>query len=420
MQDVKNFRSSYKLAFNLEACKTTIGDVLRSADIDDMEMPNCKDFGEMLLSLRGDAAIRRRQACEDLQLMCGRANVFDELVEATRDRLHDSTQNHLFKYCVSFAQEMNVGQQLETVLQYADKIRQTEASIEAKMTHMDNLIVAYSELKMLTVARYLESDDMVRRNMEDTCTCLVEISAMMKRWLEEDKLYTTKLWDSIIVNNIDRGKLMESLKKLGRKRETTVHSLGKRQLIHDKTSQKFDALRTEKKKTKTSREVVTTRVDTQERELDAKKTSLDGNENKIQNRKFNSPRYLDNLWLRSQTLKTEIQKLQESIITNGKHLSRLQREEQNFKQMCESTEKELMLQELQVKTFKEQLKELDEQKAKLDRELTDKEETVATLKRIREMKLSGTSLRKIYFQKMDSSTQGEYCTCNYNITTIIT
>ena len=42
-------------------------------------------------------------------------------------------------------------------------------------------------------------------------------------------------------------------------------------------------------------------------------------------------------------------------------------------------------------------------------ELKMKQAAIATAKKIREMKLSPQILRKIYFQKMDSSTKGNYC-----------
>lgn len=40
------------------------------------------------------------------------------------------------------------------------------------------------------------------------------------------------------------------------------------------------------------------------------------------------------------------------------------------------------------------------------------EATIATCKAIREMKLSAATLRKIYFQKVDSSSQGNYLCLN--------
>ena len=42
---------------------------------------------------------------------------------------------------------------------------------------------------------------------------MIEICEIMKKWAQDDKNYPAKLWDEIISGNVQRGKIMQNIKK---------------------------------------------------------------------------------------------------------------------------------------------------------------------------------------------------------------
>ena len=420
---MKNFRAAYRLdGIDVARCKRTVAELSRqlgettrdqtSSDDDDDDrqvtpLVNAATFCNLLASGKIEQQQRRRCELDQLALICVHQKAFDDLITVSWDRLRDVAQNHVARYCVSFAQELTGREDVRCVQNYEAEVRQIDDAVAAKTSQLNELLSSYSTLKQLDAEAYIDSRPRIAAAVDGTCGMIVDVGELVCRWVHADKAYPGKLWDTIINENVERGKLREDVKRLTRKRDALSHNVTRRQLVWDKTNTRLDEKKGEKRRTRVSRETVEHRTEKLRNELEEKQSALETNETKIQHRKSNSPRYLDMLWQRSEDLHAEIEKTKQNFHFQTKHLSRLMKEEQVYANEGRLLEEDLEHLDLAIREMRHRLKEIDADIEETNTRVKAKEATIAAAKKIRELKLSSMTLRNIYFHKMDNSKRGK-------------
>ena len=407
---------------DLAKCKKTVTELLRrhreatsdqAVDGEDSDegQPTTRmkatTFCDLLASGRIDLQQRRSVELDQLALICVHQRAADDIFATSWTRLRDVAQNHVARFCVSFAQDLTGVEAVKCVQGYEGEIRQFGDAISEKTTKLDELLSSYTAMKQFDVDAYLDSRHKITDVVDDACGLIADIAELVCRWVHSDKAYPGKLWDAIISDNVERGKLREDVKRLTRKHETLAHSVTRRQQVWDKTNAQLDDKKAERRRTRAGRETVERKTAKQATEMEAKQTALEENETKIHNRKSNSPRYLEMLWKNSETIQAEIEKLKQSSEFHTKHLSRLTKEEQSHANDARLLEKDLDLLDSAIRSMRHRLTDLDAEIDSTNAAVRAKERKIAAAKKIRELKLSSMTLRNIYFQKMDTSKRGK-------------
>ena len=380
-------------------------------DSDDEQLtPQMKatEFCDLLASGKIELQQRRSVELDQLALICVHQRAADDIFATSWTRLRDVAQNHVARFCVSFAADLTGLEEVKCVQGYEGEIRQFGEAISEKTTKLDELLSSYSAMKQLNMDAYLDSRHKITEVVDDACGVITDVAELVCRWVHADKAYPGKLWDAIISENLERGKLREDVKRLTRKHETLAHSVARRQLVWDKTNAQLDDKKVERRRTRDGRETVERKTRKQATEMEAKQKALDENETKIHNRKSNSPRYLEMLWKNSETIQADIEKLKQSSEFHAKHLSRLTKEEQIHANESRLLEKELDLLDTAIRSMRHKITDLDAEIDSTNAAVKAKEGKIAAAKKIRELKLSSMTLRNIYFQKMDTSKRGKF------------
>ena len=421
---MKNFRAAYRLdGVDVDRCKRIVAELSHQLgetthdetsqhDTDDVadekvSRGNTVTFCNLLASGKIDQQQRRRAELDQLALICVHQKAFDEIIAVSWSRLRDVAHNHVARYCVSFAQELAGAEDVRCVQSYDAEVRQFGEAIAEKTTRLGETLSSYAQLKERDVETYLESRQKLSSLVDGACSLIVDIAEVVCRWVHADKTYPTRLWDTIIYENLERGKLREDAKRLARKREALAHNVTRRQLVWDKTHARWEEKKAERRRTRASKDTVERRTEKLSSELEAKQAALEENERKIHHRKSNSPRYLDMLWQRSEDLQADIEKAKQNYDVQTKHLTRLTKEEQTYANEARELEKELEQLDCAIRDMRHRLKEIDGQIDTTKTRVKSKETTIAAAKKIRELKLSSMTLRNIYFQKMDNSKRGK-------------
>ena len=421
---MKNFRAAYRLdGVDVERCKRTVAELSRQLgettrdetsqhDADDgaedtLSRGTTVTFCNLLASGKIDQQQRRRAELDQLALICVHQKAFDDIIAVSWNRLRDIAHNHVARYCVSFVQELAGAEDVRCVQSYDAEVRQFGEAIAEKTTRLGETLSSYAQLKERDVETYLESRQKLGSLVDDACGLIVDIAEVVCRWVHADKTYPSRLWDTIIYENLERGKLREDAKRLTRKREALAHNVTRRQLVWDKTHARWEEKKAERRRTRASKDTVERRTEKLSGELEAKQTALEENERKIHHRKSNSPRYLDMLWKRSEDLQADIEKAKQNHDVQTKHLARLTKEEQMYANEARELEKELEQLDFAIRDMRHRLKEIDGEIETTKTRVKSKETTIAAAKKIRELKLSSMTLRNIYFQKMDNSKRGK-------------
>lgn len=84
---------------------------------------------------------------------------------------------------------------------------------------MDEVWAEYEDLKSPFVFSYIGSGTLTWKLMDEFCTIASDVSEIIRKWIYEDKTYTTKLWDEIVLTNSQKNKMLELIKRNKRKME---------------------------------------------------------------------------------------------------------------------------------------------------------------------------------------------------------
>ena len=305
-------------------------------------------FRDILNDKRHDTNWKRKPDSDILEQICERAERFETMIPQIQIRLRSCYEDHLFKSFLSYSSELD-GLELRAVIEYDKKIKEYKGKIEDDLELLDNSFREYENMKEPYVLNYLAFGGKVTASVEQCLSLIVDICEVTKKWSNQDKAYPKKLWDETISVNVQRGKVMEDIKKLQRKKSDLQHALGRKETQRDRLIQKLE-------ETKRERSMMEARVEESKRVLvemeeKYKKTfeDLKLTERKITNRKINSPKYFETLWASAEHLKVVISNLEDTKDGQLRQVSRLVKFFQDLTSNVEQLDRETAAQINQVR-----------------------------------------------------------------------
>ena len=407
--DVKNFRSAFKNDdLDFSGCHEMAVDVVESVGLkeDSSEVNTPAKFHHLLKEKKLDAVIQKRFHFQQLSVFCDKAMHFLEVSANVKQKLTTSIDNHLTKFLLSFASEAD-NHDIKCVKDYQAKINKHEASLKESRAKYNLLLSEISESMTPFIGKFLlEADDM-NRKMDEALSLCLEMCDVMKRWSSDDRSYPSKLWDEIINSNMIRGRMLEELKRTQRKRDDISHTLARRTMAKDKVVNKLEETKAESKKSKSHKVIASEKVHKLEHEIVAKKKELEDTEHRFIHRKSNSPRFLEMLENRIESLKEQLVKINENLEVMSKQLSRHDKSDSSYSDTLVVLEKEVRNHDSALATLRHRLRTTDHALAQAASEVKEREARIAIAKKIREMKLTPTTIRKLYYQQVDPATKGE-------------
>lgn len=402
--ELSKFRGAHRLpALNGKKIKAVVAETMKILELNDVD-----GMEELRQSVRADRKkelmIRKKPDYDQLEALCQKAQEFEQGAEVRR-KLGMTVKNHLCKYCVSFS-EQAAELDIKCVKDYDEHIDEYRKQLEEKGDRVRELEEKYQTVRTPFVDGFTQNAEEVNQIMDEVTTVDMEVCELVKQWAHEDKAYPQKLWDEIIEGNVVRGRLLEDVKKLRRRREELMHQVQRREAVRDKAHDKLDTHRREKKKTKDSKEVVGERLDREERNLGEVRRDYKENEQRIKDRKNNSPRFLDMLWNKSAKLSEDLQRVEEKVDTLKKQHGRLLRMIQEYEDKIHELQKDADVRSNELHVSVDRMNDVNKELNVNNVRLQQREAKIAMAKKIRQMKLSPEVLRKLHYAKL-ASNQGE-------------
>ena len=321
---------------------------LRLFDLSETECRTRSDFQDILNDKRPDMNWKRKPDCDTMEQICERAERFEKMIPQIQTRLRSCYEDHLSKSFLSYSSELD-GLELRPVTEYDKKIKEYKSKIEDDLEQLDNSFREYENMKEPYVLNYLGFGGKVTASIDRCLSLIVNICEVTKKWCNQDKAYPKKLWEETISVNVQRGKVMEDVKKLQRKKSDLQHTLGRKEAQRDRLIQKLG-------ETKRERSMMEARVEESRRifmEMEEKYKKafeeLKLTERKITNRKINSPKYFETLWANAEHLKVAISNLEDMKDGQVRQISRLVKSVQDLTSTVEQLDRETTAQIHQVR-----------------------------------------------------------------------
>lgn len=294
------------------------------------------------------------------------------------------------RYCVSHIDEPGASD-IHCVQEQEKNIQRWQEKIGSKLEALGLLMREYNSLCSPVASQLIRHAERLVNLIAQSCSLAIDTCELMKKWTNSDKTYPKRLWDEIISTNVNRGKALEEIKKLTRKRVDIVHLITRRQQAQDKILNNVQHTKIEVNKINTRQDTVKHKIEIAEHQLEIKNSERDDVDNQIQNRRSNSPKYFDMLWQKWTDLKSEVEKIEENLKVINKHLSRSQKEESSLYLKLDKLQEELNIHDQALSTAKTRLKDINIELKQSKKNLAFMEQTTATAKYIRELKISPTA-----------------------------
>ena len=388
-----------------ESRQGSIQESTRSNDGLDGQVRSWQEFKSLYANNEVNVSYKIKSGIKHLNRFVAAVEKFEKVSPNIYSRLVKVQKYHLYKYCVSLAQEPNA-YEVRSIREYDERICEYEKDIDSKMTSINNLYNQYNDLKspfLGFVANGFEVSDIINTisgHIRDVC-------ALMRKWVDDDKAYPERLWNEIIFSHLQRENIQSDIAKYHDKCDDIRMSLHKRELQRQKIIQRLDVLRKDRKKTRKSLETIDMQIERNQSEMDKRLREIDDMESQMSRRKSNSPAYFNRITTKTDQLRQDIDRMEHWHDTHSKQRERLAKKKDEVCGEISLLEKELEIHNLAQKDLHASL---DANESKLDKhyeKLKKHHAHVNALKRTRDNKMSSLVLKKIYHKKLTEENKGK-------------
>ncbi|CAD5113337.1 DgyrCDS2515 [Dimorphilus gyrociliatus] len=402
--DVKTFRvTSPKLSekTNFHKLQSIASDLLRSWGIKESDVRGFKEFRKLLNEKYVKDSVRRTNEFLQLENVCERARMFDNLVSKVKEKIEIAGRSDIKKYCLSLIREADA-YNIKLAREYDERIFIYKRKIDERLDKMDEVWAEYEDLKSPFVFSYVGCGNLTWKLMDEFCTIASDVSEMIRKWIYEDKTYTTKLWDEIVQTNGQKNKLLELIKRNKRKMEDFAKVVKK----NDDSFKKLNkSLKISKKQYDTEKNKFDSLVEDLHHLQELTKLEegqLKVHENIVNTRNFNSPTLLDILWAKIdhcretiEHLNDQTKRIENTLNKSRENLEEVQKKLENAKQKMSEEVKDTKGNNLKVGDIEKTIKHLEE-------EVEIKEKKLLALKKLRNMKLSPKMIKILHYSRNDN------------------
>lgn len=387
-------------------CSSYLADLARSWSIELGNIKNSKDFVGKCKENNVNKGSRQFQTFQDLLTICDRAKDFESTIHQVWEKLVDCARNHVYKYCQSLA-EYSESIEIKPVVEYDYFIERNKNVIDAKIREMNSKILQYGELK-LSFHTFVVSGNKHMSVMEDMCILIVEISQALKEWVNEDIAYPERLWQEIVFNGSYKDKIHDDIDKFYFERASHLKRIERRKVANKKLIREHTKYKRERDRLKQSVEVISNRLSRLHEQIDETEQELQSVNASLNNRLPITPRQREDSIIQQDQLKQNGNKLHEQVEVMTKQHGRVQK---YLKQMSDRTYEI----KVEVITNRHEAEELEKQVADMDLDIREQQEQTHSIgkksvvaRKIRDMKLSPDTLRKIHQEKLARKPKGDY------------
>lgn len=403
---VRKFAKKYfsHKAVDYEECGKVLLELMESWGTQTTAFATWKEFMDKLKDQTVDESIEQKEGFQNILYICNRAKDFELMIPKVREKILNCGRDHVFKFCQSFIEE-SFALDIRPILEYEESINTYRNDVESKKDIMNTNILRYGEMKK-PFEEFISEGNRHGTMMEDTCVLIVEIAQTLKKWVADDANYPERLLQEVVFNNSYKENLVEDIRQLETKRSEVSRSLERKHKTGMHLARDHSTHKKEKRKLKNSLETVCNTIERLDQQIEDKNAAIDDLKEAIADKTPVSPRYRDDLRLKLDKSDNDLNKLHERKDVMERQRSRL---EKQLKQVSDRTY-ELKVEEVTNRHEREEihrsLEGIDIEIHSIQERISSIDQKSAVLRRVREVKLSSYTLRRVYKRRVMPAEKG--------------
>lgn len=406
--EIRKFAKKYinDIVLKYDSCATCLNELLASWQMDSSQFSTSKEFWEKHKIKLVDEDIRKKKEYKELVFICERARTFERMIPNLRERLVECARDHLYKYCRSFIEETYDEVQIRPIIEYEELITTSKKEIDQKIDSLNNNILKYGEMKS-PFSEFISKGHIHTALMEEICVLNIEIAHAIKKWIADDSSYPERLLQEVFFNNSYKENLVENIKKLEEEKQVVVKNLDKKHRVNYAVMRDHAYHKKEKHKLKNSLETVNLKIEKLEKQIENKNEEISELKEAVADKTPMAPRDRQELRRKLEKAEADLDRFHERKDVMERQHGRLDKE---LKQVSDRTY-ELKVEVVTNRHDQEEMRQgilgiEIEMKSILER-LSSIDEKQEILKRVRELKLSPDTLRRINTRRQEVTTKGK-------------
>lgn len=405
--EIRKFAKMYINGLNLEYdnCATCLDELMTSWNMEASQFSTSKEFWEKNKIKLVDESIRKKQAYKDLVFICERARTFEHMIPNIRESLVECARDHLYKYCRSFIEETYDEVQIRPIIEYEELITTSKKEIDQKIDSLNNNILKYGEMKS-PFRDFISKGNIHAALMEEISVLNIEIAHAIKKWIADDASYPERLLQEVFFNNSYKENLVENIRKLEEEKQVMVKNLDKKHRVNYSVMRDHAYHKKEKHKLKNSLETVNFKIEKLEKQIEGKNIEINDLKEAVADKTPIAPRDRQELRRKLEKAEADLDRLEERKDVMERQHGRLDKELKRISDRTYELKVELVTNRHDQEEMKQGILGVEiEMKSILER-LSSIDEKQEILKRVRELKLSPDTLRRINTRKQEVITKG--------------
>nr|XP_022322291.1 filamin A-interacting protein 1-like isoform X2 [Crassostrea virginica] len=405
--EIRKFAKMYINGLNLEydTCAACLDELMASWNMDASQFSTSKEFWEKNKIKLVDESIRKKQAYKDLVFICERARTFEHMIPNIRESLVECARDHLYKYCRSFIEETYDEVQIRPIIEYEELITTSKKEIDQKIDSLNNNILKYGEMKS-PFRDFISKGNIHAALMEEISVLNIEIAHAIKKWIADDASYPERLLQEVFFNNSYKENLVENIRKLEEEKQVMVKNLDKKHRVNYSVMRDHAYHKKEKHKLKNSLETVNFKIEKLEKQIEGINIEINDLKEAVADKTPIAPRDRQELRRKLEKAEADLDRLEERKDVMERQHGRLDKELKRISDRTYELKVELVTNRHDQEEMKQGILGVEiEMKSILER-LSSIDEKQEILKRVRELKLSPDTLRRINTRKQEVITKG--------------
>ncbi|XP_059149203.1 uncharacterized protein LOC131936300 isoform X1 [Physella acuta] len=389
---LKAFKKSHLVkgsSYNFEQCSECLNNEILPAW--KMRPDGIHDFRHFLkLSLRKELPDEVASADEflDLTAISKRAEEFDALIPECNGQILNCLEKYVVKTCISLKQ-MTGKEVLLCVEDYENNIVKHKGDIESKWEEIQTSQKEYDQM-LKPFVEFIQEGSRHTEAMSRLSDLYLELCRLIENWLREDEEFPNKVEEEIEVNRKLKENLKESLVQLENKKQENAQHIAKLQKKENKATQHYYTHRTKKHRLKTKLGYLENKGERTDKKIQTKRAERDG---------------VSETDAKTQREKEEVR---ESLASLDADIEKLEKEKVEVEKQTETLKKQLKTEidrtyeyKVESVTCRHDREDIHKENRKLDSDMSSVKERISeieqqilVLMKIREMKISDDAFRR--------------------------
>ncbi|XP_041348750.1 uncharacterized protein LOC121368187 [Gigantopelta aegis] len=354
-----------------------------------------KDFAVMANKVRTSSALLFRNELEQMDEAIERQRMFDELITSAIANINEALENHVVKFCLSFAPEAN-GFDIKCVQEYENSINRWQCAINNSKNLLSDILKSLQEQASIQFVNYIKNYSQILHYMGLALEVFPRIFNPIKDWVTADEAYPRRLMDEVSAYEKRKLEIADLSRRQYHRMEDAMQKANRKTYQSKKLHDRLYSALSERKMHRRRELILKDSLNRLEEELAEKKKDMEEAVQNVYHRQTTSRGTYDHLVSVTEALQQDISKLKTSLENLRWKLAQIRKERYALQKEIHRLQVVLERSVKQESHMHESAQTKTDEVGNTAGEHKDLDAGIEILRRIRAIKMHPNTVKKIH------------------------